>query len=75
MILNDEGLIEADHLLDLKWSPSGQAVYLLVATASGRCLLWSHGLLHGCSAAPVSLKDWHLDHTEQLPGLTGLPPD
>lgn len=72
VILEDEYLTDAGQVLHLEWSPSGQAVHLMITTASGRFLIWSYGLLHGCSAATVSLKDWHLDHTQQLPGLTGL---
>ena len=72
VILEDDHPTDAGQVLHLEWSPSNQAVHLMITTASGRCLIWSHGLLHGCSAAPVSLKDWRLDHTQQLPGLTGL---
>ena len=72
VILEDDYATDASQVLHLEWSPSGQAFHLMITMASGRCLIWGHGLPHGRSAAPVSLKDWHLDHTQQLPGLTGL---
>lgn len=55
----------------LMWSPPGQELYLMAITAGSKLHFWRHGVVGGPVTCPLSIRDWQLDHVEQLSSSPG----
>ena len=68
-------LINAGPVSHLEWSPLNQELCLMATTSGGKVLIWTHAFNHALASGPLSLKDWELASTRDLPGMHSLNSD